>query len=85
MTSEWIFLGFYCAHELERAGMTVLKSISASPVPPSMPASLTISSLAWVGGFRSSQRPKGNDDVINIKSFFSVLLRNMGQEFQLIW
>lgn len=53
--------------------------------PSPEPRPLTISYFAWVAGFRSTQRLKRNDDLIDIDPFFCVLLRDMGEEFRLTW
>lgn len=54
----------------------------AHPWCAPQPGPLTISRLAWVGGIRSSQRPQGNDDVVDTDAFFCVLLRHVGEELR---
>lgn len=49
------------------------------------PGPLTISAFVWVGGFRSAQRPEGNDDLVRTNPFSCVLLRDVGEELRLIW
>lgn len=49
------------------------------------PGPLTIARLARVAGFRSAQRPQGDDDVIDADPLFCVLLGNVGQQFRLTW